>query len=94
MSKLRLTDQGDEEGPPRPRDESDARSPAGRLLIALVLCIMLAVGCWVVAPLLGVYMPPIVPILGFTVIAGGVVLGMWESEGRGPPEDRGGPDPW
>jgi hypothetical protein len=50
-----------------------------RLLVALVLCIVLAIACWVLAPRLGVALPPVAPIIGFAVIAAGTLLGIWES---------------
>lgn len=80
---LRLTDESDQSEPTPPA------SSMRRLLVALALCILLAVACWVIAPRLGVYMPPIVPILGFVVIAGGTLLGAWESSKSTsqPPDD-------
>lgn len=93
-----------------PRDDRDDgggdRPPAEpatpilrRLVIALVLCIVLAIGCWVLAPRVGVALPPLVPLAGFGVIAGGTLIGVWESrpKGHGPApstDEREGTDDW
>ena len=61
-----------------------------RLLVAFVLCALLAIGCWVVAPLLGVYMPAIVPLLGFGAIALGTVVSAIQNAG---PRGEGNDDP-
>lgn len=64
-----------------------------RLMVALVLCIVLAIACWVLGPRLGVVLPPIVPLVGFAVIAGGTLLGLWEARsparGDDEPSDAG-----
>ena len=91
---MRLGNRGIEQGG-RPVDSigrrPTRRSDGGprRLLVAFVLCALLAVGCWVVAPLLGVYMPAIVPLLGFGAIALGTVVGAIQNAG---PRGGGGDD--
>lgn len=88
---LKLAGSDEPPDPPvRPERQDHARGPLARLLIALVLCILLALVCWVVLPHVGVYMPPAVPLLGFAAIAGGTIVAAWE---RGTPGRRpGDPD--
>ena len=80
---MRLHD--DREGGGRPPPEP-ATPILRRLVIALVLCVVLAIGCWVLAPRIGVALPPLVPLAGFGVIAAGTLIGVWES--RPVPDDR------
>ncbi|MEZ6234165.1 MAG: hypothetical protein R3B68_08245 [Phycisphaerales bacterium] len=63
------------------RGRARGRGPVARLLVAFVLCALLAIGCWVVAPLLGVYMPAVVPLLGFAAIALGTVVSAIQNVG-------------
>lgn len=60
-----------------------------RLVVALGLCVAIAVACWVVTPALGVYMPPVVPLLAFGVIAAGTLVRLWET---GRQDDQRDPD--
>lgn len=76
--RLRLS--SDAEGSPRPGADAEPATPIlRRLVIAFVLCVVLAIGCWVLAPRVGVALPPLVPLAGFGVIAAGTLIGVWES---------------
>lgn len=75
---------------PTPRQAGHGRGlgPLARLLIALILCGILAILCWVVVPMLGAYIPPIVPLLAFAAIALGTLLSLWEARELSRPSDH------
>ncbi len=90
---LKLSGANTTPDPPRPTSDADRqRGPLSRLLVALILCILLAVFCWVAMPRLGVYMPPIVPLMGFGVIATGTLASLWERRRSDAPRDETNPD--
>lgn len=59
-------------------DSGDRGRTARRLFVAFVLSAFVAVLSFVVLPKWGVYLPPMVPVLGFIVILLGTVLGSRE----------------
>ncbi|MDX2147009.1 MAG: hypothetical protein SFZ23_05755 [Planctomycetota bacterium] len=57
---------------------------ARRMLIAFVLSAMLAVGCYVIAPRAGVYLPWFVPLVAFGAIFAAAIAPLLE---RSPSDD-------
>ncbi|MBX3321913.1 MAG: hypothetical protein KF757_02870 [Phycisphaeraceae bacterium] len=78
------------EGEPALLDDARARLAAAeeraadsggllrRLVVSFVLLAAVAVVCFVVLPSRGIYVPPMIPLLGFVVIVVGTVLGSGE----------------
>ncbi len=59
-------------------DEREGTLTARRLMVAFALSVVLAVFSFVLFPKWGIYLPPMIPALGFLVILVGTILGSRE----------------
>ena len=75
----------------RETDPAHAKAVARRLVVAFVLCVVIALACFVLVPQwLGVRVPAWVPLLSFLAILGGTVATTPPGPKRAPAEEDAG----
>ncbi len=61
-------------------DDREGTGTTRRVMVAFILSVFLAVLSFVLLPKWGVYLPPMIPVLGFIVILVGTIMGSYEAE--------------